>query len=67
MDERMRFGIRLKDGESMASLCREFEKTCHENGFVQPLVGQAWFPTARRYMRDPELVVSAKLSSVLRE
>ena len=24
MDERMRFIIRLKDGESMASLCREF-------------------------------------------
>jgi putative transposase len=24
MDERMRFAIRLKDGESMASLCREF-------------------------------------------
>src|SRR5580692_3435103 len=24
MDERMRFVIRLKDGESMASLCREF-------------------------------------------
>ncbi len=23
-DERMRFMIRLKDGESMASLCREF-------------------------------------------
>ena len=23
-DERMRFVIRLKDGESMASLCREF-------------------------------------------
>ena len=25
MDERMRFVIRLKDGESMASVCREFE------------------------------------------
>ena len=25
MDERMRFVIRLKDGESMASLCREFQ------------------------------------------
>ena len=25
MDERMRYVIRLKDGESMASLCREFE------------------------------------------
>ena len=25
MDERMRFVVRLKDGESMASLCREFE------------------------------------------
>ena len=25
MDERMRFVIRLKDGESMAGLCREFE------------------------------------------
>jgi hypothetical protein len=25
MDERMRFVIRLKDGESMAALCREFE------------------------------------------
>ena len=24
MDERMRFMVRLKDGESMASLCREF-------------------------------------------
>jgi hypothetical protein len=24
MDERMRFVIRLKDGESMASLCREY-------------------------------------------
>ena len=24
MDERMRFVIRLRDGESMASLCREF-------------------------------------------
>ena len=24
MDERMRFVIRLKDGESMAGLCREF-------------------------------------------
>ena len=24
MDERMRFVIRLKDGESMTSLCREF-------------------------------------------
>jgi hypothetical protein len=24
MDERMRFVIRLKDGESMASLCQEF-------------------------------------------
>ena len=24
MDERMRFVIRLKDGEGMASLCREF-------------------------------------------
>ena len=24
MDERMRFVIRLKDGESMASVCREF-------------------------------------------
>lgn len=24
MDERMRFVIRLKDGESTASLCREF-------------------------------------------
>ena len=24
MDERMRFVIRLKDGKSMASLCREF-------------------------------------------
>src|SRR5512147_3240781 len=24
MDERMRFVVRLKDGESMASLCREF-------------------------------------------
>ena len=24
MDERMRFIVRLKDGESMASLCREF-------------------------------------------
>jgi hypothetical protein len=24
MDERMRFVIRLKDGEAMASLCREF-------------------------------------------
>jgi hypothetical protein len=24
MDERMRFVIRFKDGESMASLCREF-------------------------------------------
>jgi len=24
MDERMRFVIRLKDGESMAALCREF-------------------------------------------
>lgn len=24
MDERMRFVIRLQDGESMASLCREF-------------------------------------------
>jgi len=24
MEERMRFVIRLKDGESMASLCREF-------------------------------------------
>jgi putative transposase len=25
MDQRMRFVIRLKDAESMASLCREFE------------------------------------------
>ena len=25
MDERMRFVIRLKDGESMAALCREFQ------------------------------------------
>src|SRR5215469_14227928 len=25
MDERMRFVIRLQDGESMASLCREFQ------------------------------------------
>jgi hypothetical protein len=24
MDERMRFVIRLKDGETMAALCREF-------------------------------------------
>jgi hypothetical protein len=24
MDERMRFVLRLKDGESMACLCREF-------------------------------------------
>lgn len=24
MDERMRFVVRLKDGESMATLCREF-------------------------------------------
>jgi hypothetical protein len=25
MEERLRFVIRLKDGESMASLCREFD------------------------------------------
>jgi hypothetical protein len=25
MDERIRFAIRLKDGESMAALCREFQ------------------------------------------
>jgi hypothetical protein len=25
MNERMRFIIRLKDGESMAALCREFQ------------------------------------------
>ena len=25
MDERIRFVIRLKDGESMAALCREFQ------------------------------------------
>jgi putative transposase len=34
MDERMRFVIRLKDGESMAALCREFgisRKTSHRS------------------------------------
>ena len=34
MDERMRFVIRLKDGESMALLCREFgiSRHCVPNG-----------------------------------
>ena len=32
MDERVRFVIRVKDGESMASLCREFG-ICRKTGY----------------------------------
>ncbi len=32
MDERMRFVIRLKDGESMAALCRELQIS-HKTGY----------------------------------
>jgi hypothetical protein len=32
MDERIRFVIRLKDGESMAALCREFQIS-HKTGY----------------------------------
>ena len=35
MDERMRFVIRLKDGESMTSLCREFGIS-RKNGYKIP-------------------------------
>ncbi len=68
MDERMRFVIRLKDGEGMASLCREFgisRKTgykildryeqCGVEGLI--VIGEAGErsttkPTARRGRRD---------------
>ena len=42
MDERIRFVIRLKDGESMASLCREFgisRKTGYRSSSAMKNVG----------------------------
>ena len=44
MDERIRFLIRLNDGESMASLCREFgisRKTSYKSWTV-------WIPKLRQ-------------------
>jgi len=55
MDERIRFLIRLKDGESMASLCREFgisRKTSYKSwtfgpkGFSRVVLHEANEPEA---------------------
>ncbi|MBV8572809.1 MAG: helix-turn-helix domain-containing protein [Acidobacteriaceae bacterium] len=55
MDERIRFVIRLKDGETMASLCREYgilRKTCYkiferyEECGLEGLTDRARRPTA---------------------
>jgi len=45
---------------------REFVKTCYENGFVQQFDWPEWAPTARRYMRDPKLVASARISTCIK-
>lgn len=45
---------------------RRFEKACYENGFIQTFDWPAWARTARRYMRNPELVASARLSTCVK-
>jgi len=44
----------------------DFVKTCYENGFVQPFDWPSWAPTVRRYMRNPKLVGSARLSTCIK-
>jgi len=41
MDERLRFVIRLKDGESMAALCREFQIS-RVKPATRSLIGTDW-------------------------
>jgi hypothetical protein len=55
MDERMRFVIRLKDGESMASLCREFRiwrKTGYKNEYGLRAAGRVVCCVSVRCMRS---------------
>ena len=42
MDERMRFVIRLKDGESMASLCRELDWWARRDSNPGPPACEEW-------------------------
>jgi len=44
----------------------KFEKACYENGFIQTFDWSAWAPTARRFMRNPELIASARLSTCIK-
>jgi Family of unknown function (DUF6508) len=45
---------------------RSFEKACYDNGLVQPFDWPAWASTARKYMRDPNLVASARFSTCIK-
>ena len=74
MDERMRFVIRLKDGESMASLCREFgisRKTGYkiferyENCGLEGLTDRAWRPF--RYANQLPAQVEAAIVTAKKE
>src|ERR1700733_3333003 len=69
MDERMRFVIRLKDGESMASLCREygisrptgykiFER--HEECGIEGLTDRAKRPYRYANSLPPQIVAYKK-------
>ena len=44
----------------------EFMKACYANGFVQPFDWPAWAKEASRYMDDPALVASARLTTCIK-
>ena len=44
----------------------KFERACYENEFIQKFDWPAWAPTVRRYMRNPELIASARLSTCVK-
>jgi len=44
----------------------KFERACYANGFVQPFDWPAWGRSARRYIDNPRLIDSAKLSTCIR-
>ena len=53
MDERMRFVIRLQDGESMAALCREFDiELPLATIFTHPTLGELASAAEDRILAD---------------
>lgn len=44
----------------------EFMRACYDNGLVQPFDWPAWAKEGRRYMSDPALVASARLSTCIK-